>query len=109
MANITFKRPELANIEGEYTQIRDCINGQESIKKKGDVYLPRPDSCDKSAENKARYEAYILRAMFYGVVGRTLQGLVGQIFMREPKTIMPSTLQVLEQDANGAGVGITQL
>ena len=95
-----------------YRQIRDCINGQHKIKKagnSGDLYLPRPNASDTSVENSSRYEAYVKRAVFYNVTGRTLAGLTGQIYKREPVINVPEAMQPIVKNADGAGINITQL
>src|SRR5690606_21311999 len=80
--NVEFQREELTALIPAYELIRDCIAGSRAIKKRGDIYLPRPNAADKSADNLARYDAYITRAMFYNVTRRTLAGLTGQVFMQ---------------------------
>lgn len=89
--------------------IRDCIAGEQQIKFRKDRYLPRPNAPDKSAENSARYEAYLLRAVFYNVVKRTLGGLVGQVFSRQPIIEVPTAFEPIIEDATGLGTGMVQL
>lgn len=107
--NVEFQREELTALIPSYELIRDCIAGSRAIKKRGDIYLPRPNAADKSADNLARYDAYITRAMFYNVTRRTLAGLTGQVFMQDPVIQVPSILNPVVKDANGSGVSLTQL
>jgi len=109
MADVKFIRKELGDKLEAYTLIKDCLAGQKAIKDKGTEYLPQPDASNRSPANTARYTSYLQRALFYNVVQRTLIGLVGQIFMREPRIILPTNLKVLETDANGTGLGLVQL
>jgi len=92
-----------------YRQIKDCIDGEHRIKKSGDTYLPRPNATDDSAENEDRYKAYKQRAVFYNVTGRTLAGLTGQIYKREPVIQVPETMQAIVENADGAGINLVQL
>lgn len=109
MPNIAFIRKEIKDNLRKYRAIWDCIEGQETIKRAGDAYLPRPNASDVSPENIARYKAYLERAVFYNVTKRTLSGLVHAIFAKPPVLTLPSDLKILEKDANGGSVGIEQL
>lgn len=91
-----------------YQVINDCLAGEIVVKNKGTTYLPMPNADDQSAENLARYNAYLTRAVFYGVTKRTLGGLVGQVFARDPVIKVPDLLQVIVDDATGSGVNIIQ-
>jgi hypothetical protein len=106
---VNYVRKELQAIQKIYTLIRDCIAGQFAIKSKSTTYLPQPNAEDTSPENRARYSAYIERAVFYNVTARTLRGLVGQIFLRDPVIQVPVLLQSVVDDANGEGVSLTQI
>lgn len=109
MPNVAFIREELKRLLPSYNLIRDCIEGETKIKAAGDKYLPRPNAADTSPENVARYKAYKERAVFYNVTQRTLYGLVGQVFTREPVVEVPTLLDPVTTDANGGGVSLVQL
>lgn len=72
-------------------------------------YLPMPNPQDLSPKNTARYRAYVSRAVFYPVCSRTLEGMVGQVFLRDPIAKIPSALKFIEKDADGSGLSLTQL
>ncbi len=108
MANVSFVKKELKLLLSLYYLIRDCIDGEVKIKAGKTKYLPQPNAEDESEENQARYKAYIERAVFYNVTARTLKGLVGQVFLRDPVIEVPSLLKIVEEDANGGGVSLTQ-
>jgi len=109
MPNVAFIREELKKQLPSYFLIRDCIEGEQTIKKAGDKYLPRPNASDVTPENVARYKAYKERAVFYNVTQRTLSGLAGAVFLREPVVEVPTLLDIVNNDANGGGVSLTQL
>lgn len=69
-----------------WNRCRDVIEGEDTVKAKGDVYLPRLDNQDAN-----QYAAYKLRAMFYGASGRTVEGLTGSIFRKPPKITFPES------------------
>lgn len=109
MPNVSFVRPELSKLFPLYYLIRDAIAGEPTVKAARTTYLPMPNAEDQSKENKARYEAYLKRAVFYNVARRTLFGLVGQVFMRDPVIKVPALLNPLVANATGSGINLTQL
>lgn len=99
----------LADILPDYEKIRDCVSGQRAIKKKRSRYLPYPDESEPDVTYKeARYTTYLERAVFYGVTGRTLRGLVGLVFDRDPATEVPELLAPIQADASGSGTSLDQ-
>lgn len=103
-------RSELADWLADYELIDDCVRGQRAIKDGTTKYLPNPDTTDvKSIAAQSRYSGYVDRAVFYNVAQRTLSGLVGEVFAREPTEELPSSLEVVAMDANGGGMSLTQL
>ena len=42
------QRPELMEVIGKYTKIRDCLMGEDNIKAKGELYLPISSTKDSS-------------------------------------------------------------
>jgi hypothetical protein len=108
MTDVTFKRKDFESCEGKWKLVGDVVAGQDAIKSAGDTYLPRPNPTDTSAENKARYEQYLARTVFYNVTGRTLQGLVGAAFRKEPSLEVEPSINYVEDDIDGAGVSIYQ-
>ena len=109
MANVAFVRPEITKLLPLYYLIRDAISGEVTVKEARTKYLPMPNAADCSKENTARYEAYLQRAVFYNVARRTLFGLLGQVFMRDPVVEVPALLDPLVADATGTGINLTQL
>lgn len=107
--NVCFTRPELIELLPLYNLIRDAIAGEPTVKKAKTKYLPMPNAEDLSPENKARYEAYLARAVFYAVTRRTLYGLLGQVFLREPVIKVPSFLNQIVINATGSGINLIQL
>jgi Domain of unknown function (DUF4055) len=108
MPNVDFVRDEVTQLLSKWYLIRDCLSGQEAVKKAGDLYLPRPNVEDKSEENKKRFLAYLLRAIFYNVTSRTLDGLVGQVFSKDPVIDTPAIMEPMKVDVDGSGVSLLQ-
>jgi hypothetical protein len=108
MPNVVFVHPDVRKLLPSYELIRDCLDGETQVKFRRTKYLPMPNPDDMSAENVARYNAYITRAVFYNVAQLTQAGLVGQVFMRDPAAKVPTTLDVVVKDATGTGVPLDQ-
>lgn len=93
----------------DYELIRDCVKGQRQIKSKKMKYLPDPDEGETDeTERTARYKAYLLRSVFYGVTGRTLRGLVGLVFDNDPAVEVPDLMLPILADATGSGTSLDQ-
>jgi hypothetical protein len=108
MPNVAFKRPELKAREKEYETLKDCISGSVAVKAAGTTYLPKPNAEDASRANKVRYNNYLMRAVFYNVTKRTVAGLVGQMFYRDPVIEVPQQLEAIVEDTTGEGVSLVQ-
>lgn len=106
--NIDYTRKEISSMENKWTLIEDCLKGQNAIKEAATKYLPMPNSNDRSEENLARYDAYLQRAVFYNVTRRTLEGLVGQVFSRDPLINLPENMKSMIDNVDGEGVSLDQ-
>lgn len=73
--------PDVHYYATEWQMIRDCIKGEREIKDRGDTYLPRLDEM-----SDVEYEAYLERAVYFNMTGRTVSALTGIIFQRAAKT-----------------------
>lgn len=100
---------ELTDRLPDYELIRDCIAGSRAIKAKEYKYLPDPDEGEPDLKvRKQRYKAYLQRAVFYGFTSRTLRGLVGLVFEKDPAVEMPANLELLKADVSGSGIPLDQ-
>lgn len=108
MPNVSYVRDEVARMKGRWDLIKDCLTGQKAIKDARTKYLPQPNPSDLSEENRKRYDQYIERAVFYNVTQRTHAGLVGQVFGQDPIVKLPSLMEPIGVDVDGAGVALDQ-
>lgn len=76
---------------------RDCFEGNAKIKAEETKYLPRAQG-----ENPRNYAVRLSRSVYYNVFGRTVDGLVGQVFRREPK-LSDDTPAAIKGDEKGKG------
>jgi hypothetical protein len=105
---IDFCRPDYKRMISKWILIEDVLEGQQTVKEKGSVYLPVPRVTSDETENSERYKAYRERALFYNVTKRTLAGLVGEVFTTDPVLDLPTELEPLRLDVDGGGVTIDQ-
>jgi hypothetical protein len=103
--DITFTRDEVLSTLPEWTKVRDIVAGEAQIKSKGDLYLPRPNPNDESAENLERYDQYLFRASLFNATSRTLSGLIGIAFRRWPEILLPPKMETLLGNLDGIGTG----
>ena len=108
MPEVDHQHPLYEELRPSWDQVNDCIKGERQVKKKKDIYLPKPNPSDVSAENETRYKQYLTRAVFYNVTARTLSGLVGQVFSKDPVLEVPPLLDSIIEDSDGAGVSLVQ-
>lgn len=106
--DVTFQREDYEKALYAWSLVDDVVAGQSAVKEKRTAYLPKPNPSDTSAENKERYDQYLARAVFYNATGRTLQGLVGAAFRKDPTLNTTTALDYVLTDIDGAGVSIYQ-
>jgi hypothetical protein len=85
----------------DWTRSRDFIAGEKAVKGKRQKYLK-----ELIGQTTDEYDGYNERAKFLNATGRTHEGLVGMVFLKDPVFTLPSTVKAFEQDANLAGDGL---
>lgn len=86
----------LANIE-RWCMVRDCYQGQDAVKAAGETYLPR-----LKAQTDEDYRAYLYRALFFPITGKTAVTLVGMATHVPPEVMHPAQLDPYFKDALGS-------
>lgn len=71
-----------------WQKCRATYKGQQAIKDGGKKYLPIGNGM-----NEKEYEAYKNRAVFYNATKRTVDGLTGVIFRKDPTYEVPNTFE----------------
>ena len=87
----------------KWNLIKAVLDGKEAIDDGQETYLPKP-----SGRTDSEYENYQKRAVLYNATARTLEGLLGAIFRKQPKIILPKELEYLKEDTDGEGNDIIQ-
>ena len=98
---IESKHPYYVDAINRWSRIRDSYEGSDAIKSKGVDYLPK-----LSGQDKADYDAYKLRAVYYNSVERTVKGLIGAVMRVDPIVEVPSALEPFIKDITGTGVSL---
>lgn len=106
--NVDYVLPSVEAALPGWTLIRNCIDGQDAVKAKGEEYLPMPNGADRSTENIARYNAYKTRGLYVNMVGRTLGGMVGTAFSKAPIATLPAQLEVMHENVDGGAISMDQ-
>lgn len=101
---VSTKHPSYQDAAEQWKTNRDACAGQKAIKDGKTRYLP-----GFQPEDIERYRAYVKRARFLNVTGRTKEALTGAVFRREPQSDLPTLLEYLNEDADGSGESLTQL
>lgn len=92
-------------------QMRATIGGEDVLKGKTKEYSASdflPKFYPETEENKKRYLAYVLRAVYYNYVGWTHAGLLGSIFRKTPNIELNPQVEYALEDIDGAGNGLEQ-
>lgn len=85
----------------QWEVIRDCIEGEDAIKGKGEVYLPRAKGYDRR-----RYESFKLRAEWVNFTRRVLTGLHGLVFRKRPTFTCPEKLKFIIDNCDRKGTSL---
>lgn len=92
------EHPAYVCAKAVWTRCRDVTSGGDVVKAKGVAYLPAlEDQTDRA------YKLYKDRADFYEAGVRTVEGLTGALFARDPGVTFPEALKPTLKDVTGAG------
>lgn len=72
--------PQVVENAYDWQLIRDCARGARAVKDRGTDYLPPLDEMTQK-----EYAAYLDRAVFFNMTGRTVSALTGIVFQRSPQ------------------------
>ncbi len=102
--DITNTSPGYDKRISQWTKVRDVLEGEDQVKFRQAIYLPRPRGM-----KKIDYANYLARTNFYAVSDRTLRGLVGLVFRVDPVVNLPDRMKRLEEFASPEGYDLDQL
>lgn len=87
-----------------WSRCRDVTRGQDAVHKAGVKYLPKLE-----VEGPADYQARLKRSDFTNYYWRTVSGLVGMAFRKEPAKELPGALKSYAGDITLSGVNADAL
>lgn len=124
-------------IRYSWRQVRDCIEGSNSIKRANQVYLPLPSGMNFNSattpdfnneianfskntidyefeyvpweHSNPAYSAYLQRARFPEMTNHSLMGFAGVATRQEPQINLPAGLEYLEENATADGLSLNEL
>lgn len=73
------RHPDYSSKITRWQKNRDAFAGEDAVKVGGSIYLPRPGGFIDS-----EFDAFVMRASWYGATRRTVQGLTGAVFQKDP-------------------------
>ncbi|MEE7442679.1 DUF4055 domain-containing protein [Methylobacterium oryzae] len=74
--------------EGVWKLCRDAVEGEGAVQAGREIYLPR-----LGGQSDEAYDAYLLRGSFYPATGRTVDGLMGLVFRKNPTVDVPPGME----------------
>lgn len=103
--DVTYSRIPSDALE-RWSIVRACVSGDQAMR--AAKLLPYLNPMDKSPENQQRNESYVDRAVYYNATGRTLNGLIGLAFKKDPSLTLPAYIDHLRTNADGEGNSVYQ-
>lgn len=103
MLNVT-THPEHTYWKPVWTLINDFTLGEKQVKSKGDLYLPTSQHWTPE-----QYREYLELAPFTNFSSRTVNALLGAMFMKSPMIDLPESIQYLLNNADGRNNGLQQI
>lgn len=99
---VSTPHPSFSSNLPKWQRCRDAVDGSDAIKARGAEYLPR-----LGEQTDDEYNAYKMRALWYGAAARTIQGLTGSVMRKEPSVEVPTALEAHLKDVTLTGISFT--
>ncbi len=96
---IDVTHPEITPLR--WQRCRDASDGQDAIHAGSTLYLPK-----LTGQKDQEYKAYRDRTPFFNATARTIDGLVGMVYRKYPKTIVPAAFQPIADDLTLEGESV---
>lgn len=104
---VSTEHPSYTRQIHSWKRVRDCLEGEDTIKIQEETYLPRP--AGMSGEYAEAYTAYIERAHFPLITSYALSGALGIVIVKLPEFNVPKKLEYILKNATKDGRSIQQL
>lgn len=93
------KHPDYETMAPKWKRMRDASAGQDAIHGAGELYLPKLEG-----ETPADYSARIKRTGWFNATWRTIEGLRGMLFRKDPLVVVSAASQGMLADVTKSGV-----
>lgn len=93
---IDSKHPTYLIYEDDWTDCRQCFEGQRAVKAAGVRHLPK-----LKGQNDEEYSAYKKRALFYSITSKTISALIGMAMDKPPELKFPEKMKSYFEDRSG--------
>lgn len=100
---VTDTHPEYQAWSSEWRKTRAAAQGEQAVKA-----LPNVLPVDFAKTEKERFAAYMARAYFLGVTGRTKDGMIGMVYRKNASQELPKAMEPLLENFDGSGNSIEQ-
>lgn len=78
------KHPQYDTYVSQWHKCRLAVKGEDAVKAAGELFLPK-----LSSQESTEYDAYKQRASFYNASARTVNGITGAVFRKDPDLDFP--------------------
>jgi hypothetical protein len=106
-SSVSTEHADYVKFKKSWVRVRDCMEGEDTIKNKSETYLPRPSGM--SGEYADAYEPYKERAHFPLITSYALQGALGIVITKLPEFNVPKQLEYIIKTATKDGRSLQQL
>lgn len=91
--NPATKNTQYQKVSSDWKKCRDSVAGEGVVHEAGEEYVQR-----LSGQTDYEYKAYLKRTPFYNATARTIDGMVGMIFRKDPSIEVPDLLIPIIED-----------
>jgi hypothetical protein len=96
---LTSPHPDAAQHADDWRTLRDAYSGSRAIRAGGARYLPKPGGM-----NDTQYGDYKARGEWYNAAQRTVLGMAGEVFRKDPVVVLPDGFTPPLDNLNGQGL-----
>lgn len=96
--------PEYNAALPRWTRVRDVLAGEDTIKAKGEAYLPKLEGM-----NAKDFDFYVANAYFFEGSSRAAEAFVGMLMRKDPAVQLPETASSWRDDIAGTGISLDEL
>jgi hypothetical protein len=82
----------------QWKRARDAVGGLDTVRGNTETYLPRLKDQDETD-----YHAYLTRASWFGASAQVTTGLLGMLWRRPPRQVLPAGIAKMADDIDMAG------